>query len=255
MYLSHKSVEIAHKLTDAMAATFKADAPDENADRMREKVRNMLQDLAIDWSDLPAQVRAVLEPFVKGAAADGLAQIEVSMQAAVELANDRATLYASQRAAEMVGMKYDTDGKLVPNPKAEWVISESTRDMIQELVTKAIAEGWSNDRLAAAIGNDAAFGDDRAMMIARTETAMADVQGNMAAYHAASDLGIELQKEWLTANDDDVSDECAANQDEGPIDLGQAFSSGDDAAPAHPNCRCDILPVRFPRGAENVAED
>ena len=198
----------------------------------------------MQWDDLPAQFTAITEPFARSAAATGLAQIEVATQTATDLANGRATEWATQRAAELVGMKY-VDGKLLPNPNAEWVISDTTRDMLQTIVTDAIRDGWSNDRLAKEIGNDTAFGSDRAMMIARTETAMADMQGNMIAYRAAADLGIELQKEWLTAGDADVSDECAANEAQGPIDLADAFQSGADAAPEHPNCRCDCLPVRF----------
>ena len=256
-YLTHKAIQITHKLTDAMATTFKADDADTDTDeeRLRAKVKAMLADLEVSWADLPEQFTAILEPFAKGAAADGLAQIEVAMQTATDLANERATEWAGARAAEMVGMKY-VDGALVPNPNAEWVISESTRDMLQNVVTEAVDKGWSVERLAKEIGNDPAFGDDRAMLIARTETAIADMQGNMIAYRAAEDMGIDLQKEWLTAGDDDVSDDCAANEAQGPIDLADVFQSGADCAPEHPNCRCDCLPVRFnldttPEGSPN----
>lgn len=34
-------------------------------------------------------------------------------------------------AAEMVGMKYDAEGNLVPNPSAKWAISETTRDELR----------------------------------------------------------------------------------------------------------------------------
>lgn len=241
-YLTRKGVELSHAVIGAMNETTKAAGDDEGATRAR--VLAFINSMAMDWSDLPAQVRGILEPFAAGAAADGLNQIEVTLQVATDLANERAVEWARNRSAEMVGMKW-VKGELVENPKAEWAINESTRDMVKDLVTQAIDGGWSNDRLAQAIGDDAAFSDSRAMMVARTETAMADVQGNVAAYTAANDSGIELLKEWLTVGDDNVSDDCQANEDAGPIPLDDAFPSGASAPPEHPNCRCDVLPVRL----------
>lgn len=246
-YLSHKSVAIMHRLTAAMAETFKT----EDEDKLRAKVRYLLDNLLINWSDLPPQVADILKPFAEGAAADALDQIEVTLKVAVDLANDRAAEWAKERSAEMVGMKW-IDGRLEDNPDAEWSIDQSTRDMVAELVTQAIEEGWSNDRLASEIGDSDAFSDSRAEMIARTETAMADVQGNMAAYGAAQEAGIELLKEWLTVGDDAVSDDCQANEDAGPIPLDDAFPSGADAPPEHPNCRCDVLPITLHFGADET---
>jgi hypothetical protein len=42
--------------------------------------------------------------------------------------------------------------------------------------------------------------------------------------------------------DDDVEEICQDNEDEGPIPIGETFSSGDDAPPAHNNCRCWLEP-------------
>jgi hypothetical protein len=50
-------------------------------------------------------------------------------------------------------------------------------------------------------------------------------------------------KEWLTALDDRVCRICSGNEGDGPIALGAYFSSGDDAPPGHPNCRCAIGPA------------
>lgn len=33
---------------------------------------------------------------------------------------------------------------------------------------------------------------------------------------------------------------CVENDEQGPIDLGQVFSSGNSAPPAHPRCRCNL---------------
>ena len=47
---------------------------------------------------------------------------------------------------------------------------------------------------------------------------------------------------------DDACDECVANAEQGAIGLEDEFLSGDDAPPAHPNCRCDVLPVLIEEG-------
>lgn len=249
-YLTHKAIEITHAITTAMSDVFKADEAEESAedeDELRSRLNRLVEGLQLDWTDLPPSVQNIIEPMAKDGAAEALEQIDASAQTTTDLANERATQWARERSAELVGMKYGEDGELVDNPDAKWSITESTRTMVKDLVTKAIDEGWSNDRLAQEIGRDEAFSDDRAELIARTETAMADVQGNMVAYKAAADSGIELKKEWLTAEDDLVSDDCQLNADAGPIDLDDAFPSGASAPPEHPNCRCDVLPVRLAR--------
>ena len=160
---------------------------------------------------------------------------------ATKLANERAEAWAADRAAELVGMKW-IDGELVTNPNSEWSISESTRDMIYTDVDSAISEGWSNQKLSKAIQENAGFSADRAMMIARTETAFADVQGNIAAYTEAKDAGIDVKVQWLTAEDDLVSDECEMNN-QAIREIGDEFPSGATEPPQHPNCRCVLAPV------------
>lgn len=166
---------------------------------------------------------------------------ESALPGITDLVNEKAVEYAKQRAAELVGMKW-VDGELVPNPNAEWRIDDSTREMLRGQVTQGMDEGWSNDRLADEIvdKNAYAFSDDRAEMIARTETAMADVAGNMAGYRES---GLVVGKKWITAGDDEVSLECELNGDAGVVGLDDAFPSGASEPPEHPNCRCDVVPV------------
>ena len=76
------------------------------------------------------------------------------------------------------------------------------------------------------------------MVIARTETIRASNAGTLIGFKAS---GVVLKKEWTTAEDDRVSEDCEANGDQGPIDLDEDFVSGDDAPPAHPNCRCALV--------------
>ena len=60
------------------------------------------------------------------------------------------------------------------------------------------------------------------------------------------EMGID-GKEWITAGDANVSDECEANEAEGVIPVNQAFSGGVMAPPQHPDCRCVVSPARLKR--------
>lgn len=185
------------------------------------------------------EAEIVLEAVAKSGVAEALAQIGVTDQGITELANGRALKWAEARAAEMVG-KRKVKGKLIDNPNAEWRIDEATRELLRGFVSEAIDQGWSNAKLAKEIGHAFAFSDERSMMIARTETAFADVAGNMAAYRSSK---IVTGKRWVTSNLQGCCDDCDGNRDQGVVALNKKFQSGDDAPPAHPNCRCDVVPV------------
>lgn len=164
--------------------------------------------------------------------------IEDSADEMLKLVNEDAVKWSKRHAAELVGMKWVKD-KLVPNPNAKWRIDEATREGLNKLVTMAENEGWANDRLAAEIGESYAFSRERAMTIARTETANADIQGNMIAYEKS---GLVEKKAWLVAQSD-FCPICAGNADDGEVEFDAPFQSGVFHPPAHPNCRCDVIPI------------
>ena len=211
------------------------------ADESDDRVDKLLADLDIDFSDLPSELQDYLQEIAKEGVSAGAVQISITETSkAVQLANERAEAWAADRAAEMVGMKW-IDGELVENPNAEWSIAESTRDMIRSDVNTAIEEGWSNQKLRDALVENQGFSEERAMMIARTETAFADTQGNKAAYLEAKDAGLDVKWQWMTAGDDLVSEECEMN--DGEIrEIGEEFPSGATEPPQHPNCRCVCAP-------------
>lgn len=196
--------------------------------------------ISIDWDELVPTVRPILEEIGTDGARSALEQIGVD-DAEVNF-GPRVTAWAQDRAAEMVGKKW-VDGELVDNPNAEWVITDSTRDMIQGMVASGTDEGLTMDELAAQLEDSFAFSEERAMMIARTETAMADMAGQMNAYQES---GVVEGTEWSTSNDDLVSEMCQANADAGVVPLGQMYPSGDSAPPAHPNCRCCVIAALMP---------
>jgi SPP1 gp7 family putative phage head morphogenesis protein len=152
--------------------------------------------------------------------------------------NEAAVEYARKRSAELVGMRRLSDGSIVESKRPDMAITEATRDMLRGDVASALAEGWTNAELASRLADSYAFSPDRAMVIARTETIRASNQGTLAGF---KESGVVLKKEWTTAEDDLVSEDCQANGDQGPIDVNDSFDSGDDAPPAHPNCRCALV--------------
>lgn len=176
-----------------------------------------------DWQTLTGQVGPIIKTLLIDSGQVALDQIDAATATALDLVNERAVEYAKQRSAE-----------LVTN------ISESTRGMLRSDIADAMESGDRNTDLAATLADNYAFSPERAMMIARTEAAYADVQGNLDAYQIS---GVVESKEWITgAGCCDLCDEL----DGDVIPLDDTFSTEDgpiSGPPYHPNCRCDILPI------------
>lgn len=77
---------------------------------------------------------------------------------------------------------------------------------------------------------------DRKETIAATEMrkATSQVQAEQARANGAK------MKVWLTVGDDRVSDQCQACEAQGPIAIGDNFTSGNGEPPNHPGCRCTV---------------
>lgn len=128
-------------------------------------------------------------------------------------------------------------------------INDTTREEIKEVIREGLDAGLTVTEIAYGTDSfsgiaqvfDRAF-DYRSEMIARTEISTAYGEAELDTY---KEFGVE-EKEWITAGDDRVSEECADNEAQGAIPLDEAFKSGDIHEPAHPNCRCDVLPVVNP---------
>ena len=206
---------------------------------------------SLDWSSfetLPDEIFDPLERTYKSARSaaviqvgevlDGMSEDEAQSAVNFDVVNSAAVDWAQARAAEMVGMSRTAEGQLVPNPDAHWRIDETTRDAVRSLTRDALLEGWSSDQFTQQLIDDAAFGYTRANTIARTEMRLANSNGTVDAW---KESGRVATKAWSTAEDDKVEQLCQENADAGDIPLDAAFPSGDDAPPAHPNCRCVIV--------------
>jgi SPP1 gp7 family putative phage head morphogenesis protein len=148
--------------------------------------------------------------------------------------------WAEDRAAELVGMRYDEDGVLVPNPRAEWAISDSTRDEIRDLVKEAFEENASMSQFVSDIEDAGMFSEARAEMIARTEVSNAQAQGNFEVWKKS---GVVTHVRW-DVGDDDPCPRCLLN-DGKERELGKPFPSGDIMPLVHPNCACVLIASGF----------
>ena len=129
---------------------------------------------------------------------------------------------------------------------AEWALLEAeeqllsmsslTRQGVMEIVSESVRDGRAIRQTTNLIRDDFLFSAKRARVIARTETARALGQGQKGAAVAQG----RDEKRWTTSGDDLVSDECMANEDAGWLPTADAFPSGVDTVPQHPNCRCVV---------------
>ena len=189
-----------------------------------DEAKAMLEALNIDWHELGDDLESVLAAIAQDGAAQGLAQIGAAATSSiVDQVNEKAVAWAEQHAADLVTK-----------------LADVTREKLRSDLAASIELGMSVKEIAAVIGPDYAFSPERAELIAQTERAFADVAGNMIAYRES---GVVSKKEWALGSEHDMDDECDENADAGAIDLDEDFPSGDDAAPAHPGCICDVLPV------------
>jgi hypothetical protein len=156
---------------------------------------------------------------------------EFGMTLSWSLENPEATSYLQAHGADLVANVNDT-----------------VRGYIRTVVATGRENGWSYDKMAKAISDrytEFAVGrpqqhiDSRAHMIAVTETGEAYAAGNYQSVVEMQASGLEMEKRWVTAEDDRVSDLCAGNEAEGWIPVDQPHQSGHMHPLGHPACRCD----------------
>ena len=192
------------------------------------------QSLDLDWDDVGDDIADEVEPVARGAGRQLLVQI--GNEDAFSVVDAFAVDYAKRRGADLVGRKILSDGTVVDNPSPAFAITESTRDMVREKLISALDAGSSVHELRTAIMDDV-FGVSRALVIARTEVSFAHNQGQL---EGAKESGLAY-KAWYAADDEAECEDCQGNADEGVLEISDGFSSGDDAPPVHPNCRCSLV--------------
>jgi SPP1 gp7 family putative phage head morphogenesis protein len=180
-----------------------------------------MEQLRLDFGSDWAKVMARFYPLILGSAFEN-AGVELGM-----------------------GLAFDLDNPLIQETLADLGllirrVADTTIEEVQALVGRGAAEGWSNERLAEELGKLAEIrSPERALLIARTETAAAYSRGSLLAYQQS---GVVEQVEWLATLDADTSAECRAlHGTRRPLD-GE-FADGTLHPPRHPRCRCALVPI------------
>ena len=203
---------------DALGKIFKAASGDQFSGILSAAARKKLQD----------NLEGELADMAQDGASEGLNQVaylisdEGSLDAMLSQANDRATEWAADHAAQLVTQ-----------------IKDTTMEGLSARVQLALDEGWTNAQLSDAIAEYTGFDESRADLIATTETAFADVAGNLAGW---KESGVVTGKKWIVG--EGCCDDCEDMEGQS-VALDEDFDYADgpvDGPPAHPRCRCDCIP-------------
>ncbi len=93
------------------------------------------------WAVLAGDVEDVLAQAVTDGGVASLVSMGLDTTADasyMNVVNAEALDYSASRSAEMVGMREDAAGNLIPNPDARWQITEPTRDFLRGDVREAM---------------------------------------------------------------------------------------------------------------------
>lgn len=222
--LRRAGIGISEQVRAKLSELGKADIPDDPVD-----IDDILNSLDIEFfNDDLDDIADDLDGVFRTAATAAIAQ--VGSEAIVNEVNERALEWAREHAAEMVGQSDNDD----------YSLDEATRTMLRGTIVKGLADNIGADLIAESIKDAYAFSDERAELIAMTEIASANSLGALAGYEEAQRTGVKLGKSWLIL--EDACEICHENEDAGIIELDETFPSGDLAPPAHPNCRCVLVP-------------
>ncbi|MFJ5217176.1 phage portal protein [Streptomyces sp. NPDC088354] len=116
-------------------------------------------------------------------------------------------------------------------------VAANRMDRLAKTLSDGLERGDSADTLGRGIEHlltDPAWAE----RIAVTEIARGVSAASLNTYRAN---GVR-QKSWLTAVDQRVCPICMNNESAGAIGMGDSFPSGQQYPPAHPSCRCALLP-------------
>lgn len=181
---------------------------------------------ALAWlRDQGVRLAEALGAPVREAVSDGYEQGE---QTAREHIGDDARSPAAERLRQLLN---DADITIRS-------VAETRFEEMAEVLADGVERGASAGQLARDL-RGVLEAPQWAETVAVTETARAMSAATQATYQANR---IE-KKLWMLAPDQRVCPVCKGNAGQGAIPTTDRFSSGDAFPPAHPNCRCALMPV------------
>ena len=207
-----------------MSRRTKASSPTPIDAEIEEAIRHLRLDLTPEEHD---ELVKALREVVSDSGAEAIGQIGLGRNEddIFRQVNERAAKWAEHNAADLVSQ-----------------VSKTTRREIHDEIARGLEEGLTKDEIADNVQELTSFSDYRSELIARTEVANANSAGALEGYKSARDTaGVRVLKEWILGPE--PCPICQDNADDGPIELDDVFSSGDDAPSAHPNCECALSPV------------
>jgi SPP1 gp7 family putative phage head morphogenesis protein len=170
----------------------------------------------------------VREALTAGWNAGAQAALDQLADLLAEAADDAPVSPAAERLQELL----DDVGVTIRS------VADSRFAELAEVLEESVERGDAPHTLAGEL-RDVLDAPQWAETVAVTETARAMSAATQATYQANR---VE-RKSWLLAPDQRVCPVCQANAAQGPIATSDRFASGDRHPPAHPNCRCALMPV------------
>jgi hypothetical protein len=209
------------------AAARKADAP-----KPKDAAR-LLNRLTSDWDQLADSISGDLQTIAQASSEEALSDLGIDDAEVLSSANRVAANWAEDHAAELIGKKRLPSGKLIDNPNSRFDIASTTRLDLQRIITEAFTNGSSIDELADAIRDSGGFSNERAQLIAETESARASEEGLLTGWKASGQ--VESVSIVMSA-DHDSDDECDEWASGGPYALDEI-----EPPPFHPRCSCSMV--------------
>lgn len=139
-------------------------------------------------------------------------------------------------------------------------ITEEVARQISRTLSDGFTQGQNPRKIARNLTDRVdKIGKTRATTLARTEVINAHATSSLNRYERMGTDEVTIQAEWLTAGDDRVCPICEALASKGSITIEEArtgtfrYEADEDEPsslsgmypvkpPAHPNCRCSLLP-------------
>ena len=215
--------------------------PTDNVAQDRTRARSWVL-LNVYLNDAPIQatvMRAWAEAYVLGQAAAGewIAKTREAKKAADDGYIDWEHWKPGDQATALLLRPTGGFTKYLNMVDADSYFKKFNKETVENLGTAlsdAIAAGLDAEHAAIMIGRHVAS-PSRALTIAITEQNRAMSFGSIQRYKEA-----ELEKmEWHVS---DPCDKCAQNSGV-VVPIGTSFPSGNTQPPAHPHCRCVLLPI------------
>lgn len=222
---------------------------DENTKVLKAKVRNYF---AVQEKEVQENLKSELKglqakEFQYKAISDMLFDFDKSVATGISMITPFIQAYikeSGKRGNDVArGDGFDMDSARVQNfiPERAKYFANSINETTQADLFKTIQDGIDAQETIDDISKRVALvyeqaQDYRTDMIARTEVAASSNFGTVEGYKQA---GV-TQQQWIVVNPQD--EDCLENDGE-VRDIGDAFPSGDNQAPVHPNCMCTTIPI------------